>query len=142
MNCITRSHKLQLNTNLGRHSPKLSFQLYPYGESLDRGEYVTMIVRITTSDKCPPLPVSSKVHVKLTVREDAGRGDTEGGGEVRFINQCSTEEQLDLGYFRIRQVVRHDKLMKSHSKYIYFDIEATCSGVDEAFNFRDRLSTF
>lgn len=144
--CISRPHKFPLDASLGRHNPKLSFKLYPYGESTDRGEYTTMIVRISTSDKCPPLPASSKVHVKLTVRAD-GSGKSEGseresGSEMCVLNECSTEEQLDLGYFRIHQVVRHDKLKKSHSKYIYFDVEATCSGMDDHYNFRDRLSTF
>lgn len=134
--CITRSPKLEIDANLGRRNPKLSFQLYPYGESEDSGEFSTIIVRIYTSDKCLPLPASSKVHVSLTVRADSNEKDTSC-----ILRQCSVEEHLDMGYFRIRKVVRHDQLMKSHSKYIYFDVEATCSGVEAEERLRGRLLT-
>ena len=96
-----------------------------------------MIVRITTSDKCPPLPSTSKVHISLVVRADSSDKDSSSCE----LNRCSIEEHLDLGYFRIHQVVKHDQLMKSHSKYIYFDMEAMCSGVELEGGSRKRLST-
>ena len=129
--CISRSNKLELDTNYGRRNPKLSFQLYPYGESEDLGEYVTMIVRINTSDKCPPLPPSSMVHITLTVRDNDSSMES-------ILHHCTVEEHLDLGYFRIFRVLKHDQLMKSHSKYIYFDVAATSSGLTEE---QRRLST-
>jgi hypothetical protein len=125
--CITQSQKMELDTNLGRCNPRLSFQLYPYGESEDYGKFVTMIVRINTSDKCPPLPSSSKVHMSLVVRADSS--DKESNGDV--LHECCAEEYLHLGFFRIHKVVSHDKLKECHSKHIYLEVKATCSGTDQ-----------
>ena len=52
--------------------------------------------------------------------------------------------QLVASYFHIRKevMIRHDQLMKSRSKYIYFDVETTCSGMDTEGRARERLSTF
>ena len=85
---------------------------------------MTMIVRVNTSDKCPPLPPSATVQISLTVRDDG----SEGEGSV--LNQTSVEKHLNLGYFPIRQVVQHCQLKKSRSKFIYFDLEMTCNGLD------------
>ena len=134
--CISRSHKFELDTNLGRHNPKLLFQLYPYGESSDCGEYVTMIVRINTSDKCPPLPPSATVQISLTVCDDDN-----SDGERCVLNRTCVEEHLNLGYFAIRQVVRHGQLKKSRSKYIYFDLEINCSRLDWDSGLRNRRPT-
>ena len=117
---------MELDANLGRLNPKLSFQLYPYGESEDFGKFVTMIVRIYTSEKCPPLPSSSKMHLSLVVRADGS--DKESTGPV--LHECYVEEYLHLGFFRIHKVVSHDKLKECHSKYIYFELKATCSGTE------------
>ena len=131
--CISRSHKFELDTNLGRHNPKLLFQLYPYGESSDCGEYMTMIVRITTSEKCPPLPSTASVQISLTVR------DEHSDGENSILNRISVEEHLNLGYFPIRQVVQHQQLKKSRSKYIYFNMEIHCCRLESNQQTRQTL---
>lgn len=132
--CITRSSKYDLDTHLGRYNPKLQFQLYPYGESEDCGESMTMIVRIHTSDRTPPLPSSASVSIVLSVYD-------EQNGRKHSLNCCTAQKPLDLGYFPIRRVVTHDALRKSKSKFIHFEMKITSYGFElESFS-RKRLST-
>ena len=134
---ITHSHKIELDAYLGRRNPKLSFQLYPYGESEDFGKALTLLVRITTSEKCPPLPPLSKVKVSVVVKDDGSDKAT----ERCEMNRCSVEESLDMGYFRIHGILNHAQVIKSRSKHIYLDIVATCSGI-EAEGIRSRSKSF
>ena len=85
---------------------------------------MTMIVRVSTSEKCPPLPHSAVVHISLTVREEAG------ASEKTILNQTAVEQGLNLNYFSIQRVVQHCQLKRSHSKYIYFDMEISCRGLE------------
>ena len=116
--CIRCSQKFALDLNFGKHNPKLSFSLFPRGEFKDTNKAVTMAVKIDTPSKCPPLPPSSMLHLSLTVREGDGVGET-----------FTVEEKLNMNTFYIYGLISHDHLKASYSKYFYFDIKASYSGL-------------
>ena len=122
--CITRPHKFELDASLGKHNPKLSFSLYPCGQFVDAGKSVTMGVRIFTSDKCPPLPPSSKIHLSLVV------WDGEREGEGRELNRRHVAERLNMSVIYIHGLITHQLLKDSRSKYFYLDFEVSCSAVN------------
>jgi hypothetical protein len=115
--------KVELNANCGKHNPKLKFKLCPCGLGQDRGKAVTMMVRIKTPDKCPPLPPLSEVHISLVVWSGEGR-------DWKEVKRCSSiREKLALSRFFVYSVVTHDHLKMSTSKYSYLiKVEAACSG--------------
>ena len=119
--CITRPHKFELDAGLGKHNPKLSFILYPCGQFEDSGKCVTMAVRISTSDKCPPLPPTSKLHLSLVVWD--------GGREGAEVSRRHIAEKLNMSVFYIRGLITHNKLKESHSKHFHLDIDVSCAGV-------------
>ena len=121
---ITRPTKLELNTNLGKHNPKLTFQLYPYGLHQDQGEAVTMAVRIATPDKCPPLPLSSEITLRLLVWGGEGRGREE-------LRRCSpvTKELSTTSVFYVYTVITHDQLKRSECKHFRLEMQVSCSGL-------------
>ena len=120
---VTRSSKLELDTGHGKHNPKLTFQLFPYGLHGDKGNSVTMAVRIATPDKCPPLPLSSEIHLKLGVSD----------GDGRKVKECLrvTEKLSTTGIFYVYSAITHDQLKESKSKYFYLEIDVACSGLEK-----------
>jgi len=116
--CITRPHKFELDAGLGKHNPKLSFIHYPCGQFEDSGKCVTMAVRISTSDKCPPLPPNAKLHLSLVVWD----------GE-REVSRRNIAEKLNMSVFYVRGLITHDRLKESHSKHFHLDIDVSCAGV-------------
>jgi hypothetical protein len=119
---ISRPGKFELDVNFGKHNPKLSFLLYPNGLFEDKGKAVTMAVRIMTPDKCPPLPPSSEIHMKLVVW-----GGESGEVEVR---RCpGITERLSMRVFYVYTLITHDQLKESHCKHFILDVEVSCSGV-------------
>ena len=122
---ITRPNKLELDINHGKHNPKLTFQLFPYGLHGDKGEAVTMAVRIATPDKCPPLPLSSEIQLQLVVWGGEGR---EKEDEVR--NCPAVHKELSTtSVFYVYQVITHDQLKRSKCKHFYFEMKVKCSGL-------------
>lgn len=119
---ITRPGKFELNLNFGKHNPKLLFLLYPTGLFQDSGKAVTMAVRITTPDKCPPLPPSSEIHLGLVVSE----GES---GEIELKRYPTITEKLSMSIFYVFTLITHDQLKDSRSKNFHLDVEVSCSGV-------------
>ena len=119
------NQELQLDVNLGKHNPKLSFILYPCGQFQDTGKAVTMAVRIAISEKCPPLPPASKLHLALVMWD----GEREG-------NSRKVEEKLNTTMFYIYNLIDHDQLKLSRSKNFHLDfIEVSCSGVQDCYSY-------
>ena len=81
-----------------------------------------MGVRITTPDKCPPLPPSSEIHMKLVVWERE-RGEVE-------VKRCpEIVERLSMSVFYIYTIITHNQLKESRCKHFVLDVEVWCSGV-------------
>ena len=118
---ITHLLKLELDANQGKHNPKLTFQIYPYGLHKDQGNAVTMAVRIATPDKCPPLPLSSEIQLTLLVLDEEGVE----------LNKCPTvtAELSIISIFYIPAVITHTQLKDSKSKYLNLEVNVTCSGI-------------
>ena len=85
----------------------------------DEGKAVTiMAVRITTPEKCPPLPPYAKVHLTLTlVWSDEG------------IKRLSLTEKLSTSFFYVYEVMSHDELQQCKCKNFIFEVKARCSGL-------------
>ena len=120
---VTRQEKLVLETNPGKHNPKVSFILYPYGVFKDENKAVTMAVRTSISDKCPPLPPLSELRLNLT----AWGG--EGAQREELSRPRSVTEKLSTSVFYVYSVVTHDQLKECKCKYIHLDMEVTCRGI-------------
>ena len=118
---ITRANKLELEANQGKHNPKLTFQLFPYGLHQDKGNAVTMAVRVATPDKCPPLPLSSEIQLRLSVFDVEGK-------EVKK-SQSDTEKLSKISIFYVYTVITHNQLKESKSKYFNLEMDLTCSGL-------------
>ena len=125
--CVTRPSKFELDANLGKHNPKLSFILYPCGQFQDAGKAVTMAVRIAISEKCPPLPPASKLHLALVMWD----GEREG----IEVNRRKVEEKLNTSMFYIYNLIDHDQLKLSRSKNFHLDFEVSCSGVQDCYSY-------
>ena len=122
---ITRPNKLELDLNHRKHNPKLTFQLFPYGLHKDEGEAVTLAVRITTPDKCPPLPLSSEIQLALVVWGGEGR---DKGEELKSCPPVH-KDLSTISVFYMYQVITHDQLKRSKCKHFYLEMKVTCSGL-------------
>ena len=117
---ITRPGKFELDANLGKLNPKLTFQLFPNGLFDDKDEAVTMAVKITSHDKCPPLPPSSLIRLKLVV----------WGGEGKEVKRCPPiAEKLSMSVFYVYSVITHQQLKESNCKHFHLELEVSCSGL-------------
>ena len=116
---ITHPVKLELDANQGKHNPKLTFQIFPFGLHGDQGNAVTLAVRITTPDKCPPLPLSSEIQLTLLVLDEEGVE----------VNRCPTvtEKLSNISIFYIPAVITHTQLKES--KYFNLEVNVMCSGI-------------
>ena len=116
---ITHPVKLELDANQGKHNPKLTFQIYPYGLHGDEGNAVTLAVRIATPDKCHPLPLSSEIQLTLLVLDEEG---------VK-VNRCPTvtEKLSNISIFYIPAVITHTQL--TESEYFNLEVNVLCSGL-------------
>ena len=116
---ITHPVKLELDANQGKHNPKLTFQIYPYGLHGDEGNAVTLAVRIATPDKCHPLPLSSEIQLTLLVLDEEGVE----------VNRCPTvtEKLRNISIFYIPAVITHTQL--TESKYFNLEVNVMCSGI-------------
>ena len=112
---------MELDANQGKYNPKLTFQLFPCGLHKDEGNAVTMAVRVATPDKCPPLPLSSKIQLTLLVLNE----------ERAEVNRhpAVTKELSTLSIFYVYTVITHDQLKRSKSKYFYLEMKVMCSGL-------------
>ena len=118
---LTRPSKLELDANHGKHNPKLTFQLFPYGLHEDKGNAVTMAVRIATPDKCPPLPLYSEIQLRLAVFDA-------DGGEVKKCPVVS-EKLSKISIFYVYSTITHTQLKESKSKYFNVEVDITTSGL-------------
>jgi hypothetical protein len=118
---ITHLSKLELDANQGKHNPKLTFQIFPYGLHKDEGEAVTMAVRIATPDKCPPFPPSSEIQLTLLVLDEEGVE----------VNRCPTvtEKLSNISIFYVPTAITHTQLKESKSKYLHLEVNVMCSGL-------------
>ena len=86
-----------------------------------------MAVRIAISEKCPPLPPASKLHLALVMWD----GEREG----IEVNRCKVEEKLNTSMFYIYNLIDHDQLKLSRSKNFHLDFEVSCSGVQDCYSY-------
>ena len=116
---ITHPLKLELEANQGKHNPKLTFQIFPFGLHSDEGKAVTLAVRITTPDKCPPLPLSSEIQLTLLVLDEEGVE----------LNRCPTvtTKLSNISKFYVPTVITHTQL--TESKYFNLEVNVMCSGL-------------
>ena len=122
-NPIIGPGKLELDANLGKLNPKLSFQLYPNGLFKDEKKAVTMAVRISIPEKSPPLSPSSVIHMKLVVWSGEGKKRSE-------VKRCpAITERLSTSVFYVYTIMTHQQLQEAECKYFHFEIEVSCSGV-------------
>ena len=84
-----------------------------------------MAVRISTPDKCPPLPLSSEIKLQLVV------WDGEGKEKEDEVKRCPPvhKELSTTSVFYVYQVITHDQLKRSKCKHFCFGMKVTCSGL-------------
>ena len=118
---ITRSARLELDAGHGKHNPKLTFQLFPYGLHRDEGKAVTMVVRIATPDKCPPLPLSSEMKLTVVVFE----------GEENELMKCDpvVEKLSTISTCYVYSAITHDQVKESRSKFFLLEVAVLCTGL-------------
>lgn len=124
---LTHKHiatKYELDIKNGKYNPLLIFQLYPCGLHTDEGDAVTMAVRISTPENCPPLPLASEISVKLVVWDGEGKEKQ----ELKRFHPV-TKELSTTSVFYIYNVMTHDLLKRSKCKNFVLEIAVTCSGL-------------
>lgn len=75
--------KLQVDVGCGDLNPSLSLRLYPYGLFGDKGTSVTMVVKVTIPDDCPPIPSVDTYSLSwdICIVHDENTGKLLGGSK-------------------------------------------------------------
>jgi hypothetical protein len=56
LNYIKSPQRIPVDIDCGPHSPHLSLFVYPFGLFEDRNKSMTLMVKVTVPDECPPIP--------------------------------------------------------------------------------------
>ena len=56
LHCIKFPELIPIDIECGPHNPHLSLFVYPFGLFEDKNKSMTLMVKVTVPDKCPPIP--------------------------------------------------------------------------------------
>ena len=106
--------KLEVDVGNGNTlNPKLSLILYPCGLEQDAENNVTLVIRVSTSKKAPPLKESTSIVLLIKVME--------GDGDCELLNDTACEVNLNTHFVRKFGIISHNALKNSRSETIDFE---------------------
>lgn len=116
-------YKLELDAGLGGCNPKAAICIHPYGREEDQNKYVTLEVRLETTNrsKCLTMHSDSKVVVKTGAEDEDG---------IVLGRYRKVEESSRFRYFYIKGFISHQDLKLSHSDYIHIMISCIFNNVN------------
>ena len=99
---------VQVNVGCGEFNPYVSLLLYPFGLFEDQNKSMTLMVKITIPDRCPPIAIQDTFDlrwgVSITATEEPIRAITLGGSKkplkikfktgVEYIHKCLPHSTL------------------------------------------------
>lgn len=86
--------------NGGKHAPRLTLYLHPYGYEEDAGKYLTLAVELDASVKSN-IPSLAKIRVEITANESS---------EGTKLNEITLERSADFRILRCKAFLSHDQL--------------------------------
>ena len=100
--------------NGGKHPPRLTLYLHPYGDEEDEGNYLTLLVTLSASVKSN-IPSSAKIHIVVSARES-----TEGNRLTDATLECSADCRI----VRKKEFLSHEYLKKLECESIDLQVSA------------------
>ena len=100
---IKYPRKLQVDVDCGDLNPWLSLQLYPFGLFTDEGTSVTMVVKMSIPDDCPPIPPTDTYSLSwdICIVNEGNKGKLLGGSKKPM------KVSFDKGTVHVRKFFPH-----------------------------------
>ena len=113
---INCSQKIDLDVGQGRNNPRLSLILHPCGLFENRGKSASLQAKIAIPDKCPPLPPSLLVSLRLVVYSSH---------KQEIWRETHVEQPVNMHSFYIHHLFSCDIKPEAIGDYILLEISVT-----------------
>lgn len=110
---ISCGQKIDIELGHGKNNPKLSIVLYPFGLFENEGKSASLQIKISYPEKCPPLPPSIQLQLKLIVYSSHKR---------EVLREATIRECINLHSMYIHHLFNCSISLEAIGEYILIEI--------------------